>query len=98
MKMMNLTAQDFIKEFGDPESYYKDVNRVTTERYKRNVRKYIREHFPHLQTHKFQSMWDTNNGLLVPMFQNVKNLPNKGKGKGRKSPTIGNNEDEDDQG
>ena len=96
--MMNLTAQDFIKEFGDPESYYKDVNRVTTERYKRNVRKYIREHFPHLQTHKFQSMWDTNNGLLVPMFQNVKNLPNKGKGKGRKSPTIGNNEDEDDQG
>ena len=95
-RMRNLTAADFLREFPDPEVHFNDLSRATTERYRKNVVQYMKQQFPHLSIAKFNEISDRTNCLLVPMLKEVNDLPNKGKGKGKKSSTIGDSSSEDD--
>ena len=89
-RIMNMSPADFVREFDEePEKHFMELNRTVSQAYKQNVLHYIRERFPHISEAKFYAIKDKTNGLLVPMLREVEALPNKGRGKGKKSVSIG---------
>ena len=88
-KMRNLTVNDFLKEFDNPGAHFMNITRKVSEAYKKNVLHYIKQHYPHVPARRFQAIRGACNDLLVPMIRDIEALPNKGKGKGKKTKTIG---------
>ena len=87
-KIRQMTAKDFLDEYEDPHSHFRDLSRTPSENYKKHVFHYLTKHFTTLTKPKIMKAIEQNKSLFYPSVKECELILSKSKGKSKsKTPS-----------
>jgi len=81
LKVRKMVAADYLTQYEDPHSYFRDTTRVVNESYKAHTSHYLKKHFPSIPFSKIVKVTESHNGHFVPSVKEVEDMSKNNKGK-----------------